>query len=206
GIAWRLRRGAGAGPGGGIAGGGGRGGGGGGGKRRALRPAPGLLLPLLPFLPHQEAVGEHHRHGVAVEARPQPPLILVPAQQPLGLLVILLHPVPPVRVAHHLSQRCLRAQVGPVVTPLAVAAVLPDQPARPPPAVGSHPPAPPPPPPPAPPPPTTAPSPHPSPPAPRRPPPQPRRGCAATSASARCPAAPRRRLRATRKSPRTAAT
>src|SRR5271166_4414060 len=28
----------------------------------------GSLLPLLPFLPHQEAVGQHHRHRVPVES------------------------------------------------------------------------------------------------------------------------------------------
>ncbi len=56
----------------------------------------GSLLSLLPLLPDQKTVRQHHTHRVPVKARPQPALILVPAQQPLGLFVILLHPVPPV--------------------------------------------------------------------------------------------------------------
>src|SRR5437763_7901682 len=103
-----------------------------GGKRPALPPAPAHPLPPLPLLLDQEAVGQHHQHAVAVEARPQTPLVLVPAQQRLGLLVVLLHPVPPVRVLHQPRQRHPPAEVAPVVAPLAVAAVLPDQPADPP--------------------------------------------------------------------------
>src|SRR6266508_564475 len=112
-----------------------------GGKRPALSTASAYPLPLRELLPHQEAVGQQHTHRVSVEAGPQPSLILVPAQQSLGLLVELLHPVPPVRVAHHLRQRCLGAEVAPVVTSLAVRAVLPDQPTRPTLAVGPNPPA-----------------------------------------------------------------
>src|SRR5215813_11129885 len=112
-----------------------------GGKRPALAAAPAYPLPLRELLPDQEAVRQHHTHRVAVEAGPQPALVLVPAQQPLGLLVELLHPVPPVRVAHHPPQRGLRAEVAPVVAPLAVRAVLPEQPTRPALAVGPDPPA-----------------------------------------------------------------
>src|SRR6516164_7933072 len=86
-----------------------------GGKRPALPTAPAFLLPLLPLLPDQEAISQHHRHRVAMEAGPQPPLVLVPAQQPLGLFVVLLHPVPPVRVAEQRRQRRPRPQVAPVV-------------------------------------------------------------------------------------------
>ena len=92
-----------------------------GGKSPPRSSRAGSLLPLLPLLPDQEAVRQHHAHRVPVEARPQPALILVPAQQPLGLLVVLLHPVPPVRVLHHPLQRHLRPEVAPVVPPLAVA-------------------------------------------------------------------------------------
>src|SRR4051794_39948406 len=94
-----------------------------GGKRPALPPAPAHPLPLLPLLLDQEAVGQHHQHRVPMEARPQPPLVLVPARQPLGLLVVLLHPVPPVGVLHQPPQRHPLAEVAPEVTPLAVAAV-----------------------------------------------------------------------------------
>src|SRR5262245_6823098 len=112
-----------------------------GGKSPPGSPPPGLLLPLLPLLPHQEAVRQHHRHRVPVEARPQPPLVLIPTQQFLGLFVVLLHPVPPVRVAHQRLQTRPRPQVAPVVTALAVGTVLPQQPTHPPLAVGPHPPA-----------------------------------------------------------------
>src|SRR4029079_8428943 len=90
----------------------------------------GALLPPLPLVPDQEAVRQHHADRVPVEARPQPPLVLVPAQQPLRFLVILLHPVPPMRILHHLLQRRVRAEVAPVVTPLLVGAILPGQPAQ----------------------------------------------------------------------------
>ncbi len=42
--------------------------------------------------PDQEAVADHHRHRVAVKARPQPPLVRVPPQYPFGLLVVLTPP------------------------------------------------------------------------------------------------------------------
>src|SRR5215471_14886349 len=103
-----------------------------GGKRPARPAAPAHPLALLELLPDQEAVCQHDQHAVAVEPCPQPALILVPAQQPLGLLVELLDPIAPVRVLHHPLHRHLRAEVAPVVAPLAVAAVLADQPAYPP--------------------------------------------------------------------------
>src|SRR3954447_17116074 len=116
-----------------------------GGKSPPRSSRAGSLLPVSPLLPHQEAVGEHHADRVAVEPAPPPALVLVPAQQPLGLLMILLHPVPPVRVLHHRTQRHPRAEVAPVVPPLAVGGVLADQPAelaagrrRPPPAADRH--------------------------------------------------------------------
>src|SRR4029453_17264164 len=102
-----------------------------GGKRPAWPATPALLRPLLHFLPDQETVSQHPPHRVAIEARPQPSLILVPAQETLGLLVILLHPVPPVRVTHHLVQRYRWPQVAPVVAPLAIGTVFTDQPTGP---------------------------------------------------------------------------
>src|SRR5438270_7093553 len=112
-----------------------------GGKSPPRASRAGALLPLLPFVPDQKAVRQHHAHRVPVEARPQPPLVLVPAQQPLRFLVILLYPVPPVGVLHHLLQRHARAEVAPEVAPLPIGAILPDQPADPPRAVCPHPPA-----------------------------------------------------------------
>src|SRR5262249_5463237 len=102
-----------------------------GGKRPARPAAPAHLLAALEPLPRQETVSRHHQHSIPVKARPQAALILVPAQQLLGLLVKLLPPVPPVSVLHHPLQRHLPAEVAPVVAALAVACVLADQPAYP---------------------------------------------------------------------------
>src|SRR6516225_6382875 len=99
-----------------------------GGKSPTGTSPQGYLLPLLPFLLDQETVSQHHYHTVAVEAGPQPPLILVPAQQSLGLLVKLLHAPAAVRVLHHLLQRRRGAEVAPVVLPLVLTGPFPDQP------------------------------------------------------------------------------
>src|SRR3954451_24030914 len=101
-----------------------------GGKSPPRSSRAGWLLPFSPFLPHQEAVGQHHADRVAVEATPPPPLVLVPAQEPLGLLMVLLHPVPPVCILHHRFQRHRRAEVAPVVPPLAIGGILTNQPAQ----------------------------------------------------------------------------
>src|SRR3954454_612886 len=112
-----------------------------GGKSPPGSSQAGLLLSFLVLLPHQEAVGQHHGDRVAVEATPSSPLVLVPAQEPLGLLVVLLHPVPPVGVLHHRFQRHPSAEVAPVVSPLAVGGILANQPAQPATARRSLPPA-----------------------------------------------------------------
>src|SRR5437899_2647745 len=100
------------------------------GKRASWSARAGSLLALPPLAPDQKTVRQHHTHRMPVEARPQPPLILVPAQQTLGFLVILLHPMPTVRVLHHPLQRHLRTEVAPVIPPFAVGSILTDQPAR----------------------------------------------------------------------------
>src|SRR3954447_662212 len=102
-----------------------------GGKSPPRSSRAGLLLPFSPFLPHQKAVRQHHADRVAMEATPPPPLVLVPAQEPLGLLVVLLHPVPPVCVLHYRFQRHPCSEVAPVVPPLAVGGILTNQPAEP---------------------------------------------------------------------------
>src|SRR5262245_30595078 len=89
-----------------------------GGKNPAGTPSQGYLLPVLPFLLDQETVGQQHQHTVAVEPRPQPPLVLVPTQQTLGLLVKLLHAIAAVGILHHLLQRRRGTEVAPVVLPL----------------------------------------------------------------------------------------
>src|SRR5260370_8060033 len=113
-----------------------------GGKRPAW-PAPSpRLLPLLELVPDQETVRQHHADRVPVEARPESPLVLVPAQQHLRFLVVPLHPVPAVGILHHLLQRHVRAEVAPEVAPLPVGAILPDQPADPSRVLRPHPPPP----------------------------------------------------------------
>jgi hypothetical protein len=167
-----------------------------GGKSPAGTAPPGLLRALVVLLPDQETVGQQHHHRVAVEPRPQPPLILVPAQQSLGLLVILLYPVPTMRVPPHLLQRGLRPQVAPVVPSLAIGTVLPDQPARRLPSGRTRQPrtA------------TNGACSQPLLPSGQRTVRHARAGGVATTASARCSATLGRRLKATWKSPRTAAT
>ena len=61
-------------------------------------------LTLLPLAPDQETVGQHHTDRMAMKTRPQPPLILIPTQEPLGLLMILLHPMPSVGILHQTIQ------------------------------------------------------------------------------------------------------
>ena len=92
-------------------------------RPRGKKPGGGVpagsLLPLLPLLPHQETVRQHHQHRVAVEAPstagpgtgPSPATPWPPRE--------LLHPVTPVRVLHHPLQRHFRPEVAPVVLPLA---------------------------------------------------------------------------------------
>src|SRR3954471_8814037 len=112
------------------------------GGRSPPRPTrAGSFTPTLPLAPDQEAVRQHHAHRVPVEATPLPPLVLVPAQQLLGLLVIPLHPMPPVRVLHHPPQGRIRTEVAPGVPPLAIRGILGDQPARPTPPRRRHAPA-----------------------------------------------------------------
>lgn len=61
--------------------------------KSAARAAPAAVLrALVPCAPHQKAVGQHDRHGMAVEPFPEAALVLLPAQQFLGLCVILPHP------------------------------------------------------------------------------------------------------------------
>src|SRR4051812_5029571 len=83
-----------------------------GGKSSAW-PTRTSALTSLPLAPDQETGRQHHRRRMAMEARPQPPLILIPTQLPFGLLMELLDPVTPVRVFHHLRQRHL---AGPALT------------------------------------------------------------------------------------------
>jgi len=113
-----------------------------GGKRPSRTTTTAHLVPLPKLVPHQQAVGQQDQHAVPVKTRPQPTLILIPAQQLLGFLVKLLNPMPPVRVLHHPLQHRLGPEVAPIVTPLAIAGIFADQPAHPPGAVRVDTPAP----------------------------------------------------------------
>jgi hypothetical protein len=103
-----------------------------GGKNTARGPRAARVRAFVPFQPHQKALSKHDSKGVAVKAFPQPSLILVPAQQPFGFFMILLHPTAAVGIFDHDGQGRMRREVAPVVfalTPLTPARPLPDQPA-----------------------------------------------------------------------------
>jgi hypothetical protein len=66
--------------------------------RKSASPRVAPLRALLPFLLDQEAVGQHHQDGVAMEAIPAASLILIPSQQGFGILMKALDLVPPMGV------------------------------------------------------------------------------------------------------------
>src|SRR6516162_378843 len=111
------------------------------GPRPSAHPAS---LPLPPFQPHQKTIAQHYCDGVAMNAIPAPSLILILAQLGFGFLMILLHPVAPVRILDHGGQRRRGRAVTPEILPvpvLAAAGALPQQPAAMAAASTIHPPA-----------------------------------------------------------------
>src|SRR6516164_1333284 len=115
-----------------------------GGKSRPGASAHFTLLALAHFQPHQKTIAQHDGDGVAMKAIPAPPLILIPAQLGFGFLMILLHPVAPVRILDHGGQRRRGRAVTPEILPvpvLAAAGALPQQPAAMAAASTIHPPA-----------------------------------------------------------------
>src|SRR5262249_20246903 len=111
-----------------------------GGKSPPRASRAGALGPALPLLPHQEAVGQHHTDSMPVEPLPPAALILIPPQEPLGVLMEPLHPVAPVCILHQALQTRIRPQVAPGILPLPIGGLLADQPARTPVARGADPP------------------------------------------------------------------
>src|SRR5262245_20366907 len=90
-----------------------------GGKNAARRPRAAGVGALVPFQPHQKAIGQHDGDGMAVKACPEAALILVPAQQFLGLFMILLHPTAAVSIFDHDGQGRVGREVAPVIFALA---------------------------------------------------------------------------------------
>jgi hypothetical protein len=89
-----------------------------GGHRGASATLPRATTPLPPLQPDQNAVGQHHRDSVPMKARPQAPLVLVPAPLPLGFCMKRLDRMPPMRHTGQLFERGLGRQVAPDVFPL----------------------------------------------------------------------------------------
>jgi hypothetical protein len=56
-------------------------------KRVAWATPAWLVVPLVPLQPDQKTVGQHDRHRMPVEPGPQAPLVVIPAQLPLVLLM-----------------------------------------------------------------------------------------------------------------------
>lgn len=79
-----------------------------GGKRRAWPSDLRLILALAKLQPDQKTVSQHHRYGVAMEAVPASPLMLIPAQFAFRLFVVLLDPVTAMCLLDHLLQWGLR--------------------------------------------------------------------------------------------------
>src|SRR5256884_8890478 len=103
-----------------------------GGKRVAWATPVWVALALPQLQPEQKAHGQHHRDRMPVKARPQPSLILVPAQFLFGLLMKLLDGMPAMGVVDQLLQRGRRRQVAPIVLVflgLPTSRSLPQQPA-----------------------------------------------------------------------------
>src|SRR5262249_28045738 len=78
--------------------------------------------------------------SMPVEPLPPAALILIPPQEPLGVLMEPLHPVAPVCILHQALQTRIRPQVAPGILPLPIGGLLADQPARTPVARGADPP------------------------------------------------------------------
>src|SRR5919108_3601089 len=89
------------------------------GGTRIARATPPTVSGSRPELqPDQQAGGPHHGDGMAVKARPQPALVLVPAPCACGLFMEPLARIPPMRIAPQLLQRGRGGQLAPVVLPL----------------------------------------------------------------------------------------
>jgi hypothetical protein len=110
----------------------------------ATRPLGAALLAS--FQPDQQAIRQQDCDHMPVQPRPQPPLVRIPAQLPLGLCMQRLHRVAPMGIAGQRCPRGCRGQIAPGVLPLLglpLRGTLPDQPAQVPLAMAGYPPRPP---------------------------------------------------------------
>lgn len=115
-----------------------------GGNSVAGATVAGRAATLAHLQPGQKTVGQPHRDGVPVEARPEAPLILVPSPVPAGLLMARLDDLPPRGVPGQLFQGSGGRQGTPVELALlqrASAGPLSDPPAHVPLPVTGHAPA-----------------------------------------------------------------
>jgi hypothetical protein len=115
-----------------------------GGKRVASATLRGMMGPLRPLQPDQQAIGQHDGHGVPMKPRPQAALILVPAQLALGLFMQLRDRMPPMGIPGQCCEGDIRGPVAPDRVPFLgrpLGRSLPHQPARVTVSVTGHPPA-----------------------------------------------------------------
>src|SRR5919109_2669965 len=115
-----------------------------GGKWMAGAPPATRGSTLAQLQPEQKAVRQHHSSSMAVETRPQPALVLIPAQLTFGLFMELFDRIATMGIACQLFPRGCRRQVAPVVFPflgLPARGPLAQQPAHMPLPVAGHPPA-----------------------------------------------------------------
>jgi hypothetical protein len=73
------------------------------------------MVSLSQLQPDQQAVGQHDRRGIVVEARPEPVLVLIPAHLSFGLLMEWLDRIPAMDIASQFLQSSGGWQVDPVI-------------------------------------------------------------------------------------------
>src|SRR5688500_16543918 len=85
-----------------------------GGKRVAWATPFGMSIALSKLQPDQKTQGQHHRHRMPVKARPQPTLILVPAQFPFAFFMELFNGMATMGILNPLLQRRRGGQIAPI--------------------------------------------------------------------------------------------
>src|SRR6266699_3296976 len=86
-----------------------------GGKRVAWATPFWMAMALPQLQPEHKAQRQHNRDCMSVKARPQPALILIPAQFFFGLLMELFDGMTTMGIIHQLLQRGRGRQVTPIV-------------------------------------------------------------------------------------------